>query len=130
MDMGYDEPPPRRRRARGGNPVVDFLTFRLMLTPILIQIFFWVGTISCVVTGIGAMAGSVGSRPALTSDEDDRPAAKAAAGSRATFSVFQFASGLGMLVFGPLFLRLLCEEGIILFKIHEELREQTDRARR
>ena len=32
-----------------------------MLTPILIQIFFWVGTISCVVTGIGTMAGT-GSR--------------------------------------------------------------------
>jgi len=137
MDLeDHDPPSPRRRRPASGSPVADFLTFRLMLTPVLIQIFFWVGTIACVGMGLMEMAGSVSSRPSATADaaDDDEPPAtkaksKAAATTRSTFNVYQFLYGLGALVFGPLFLRLLCEEAIILFKIHEELREQTDRAR-
>lgn len=132
----YDDPPPppRRRRSGSGSPVADFLTFRLMLTPFLIQLFFWVGTVGCVGAGLVQMAGSVGSRAAVTADaDDDEPPAKAKSkagtAARPTFNLLQFLAGAATLLFGPLFLRLVCEEAIILFKIHEELREQTDRAR-
>lgn len=132
MDLDDEPPPPRRRRATSSSPVADFLTFRLMLTPILIQIFFWVGTLACVGSGFYTMANSIGSPTASVPDDDERPpakGAKSAAATKSTFQLLPFVSGVGILVFGPLFLRLLCEEAIILFKIHEELREQTDRAR-
>ncbi len=134
-EVGEDDPPLVRRPHRvGSNPVVDFLTFRLMLTPLLIQLFFWIGTAGCVGMGLYQMVGSTSSRPALTADDDETPARPSnpkakAAETRTTFNAFQFFGGLATLVFGPLFLRLVCEEAIILFKIHEELREQTDRAR-
>jgi len=33
----------------------DFLTFRKMLTPIVIQILFWLGVVACILGGIGAI---------------------------------------------------------------------------
>lgn len=80
-----------------------------MLTPILIQVFFWIGTVACVIVGITwIIIGSFGR----------------------SFSIVVFLGGLGILVFGPLMLRLICKEAIIFFKIHTELREQTQLARR
>ena len=38
----------------------DFLAFRTMITPVIIQILFWVGVALCIIFGIGYM--SVGSR--------------------------------------------------------------------
>ena len=131
--LDFDDPPPQRRRRSGGsNPVFDFLTFRLMLTPFLIQLFFWIGTAGCLWAGFKAIVGSFDSRPVVAFDDDDRPLLRGerrVAETRRDFDPFRFVYGVGILVLGPLFLRLVCEEGIILFKIHEELREQTDRAR-
>jgi len=132
MDFDDDPPPPRRRRPADGNPVADFLTFRIMLTPFLIQLFFWVGTALCLWGGVKRVALSFEGRPVLTFEDDDRPflrGERRAAEARGDFDPFTFVTGVGMIVLGPLFLRLVCEEGIILFKIHQELREQTDRAR-
>ena len=39
----------------------DFLAFRKMLTPILIQVVFWVGVLACVIVGLTR----IGSQPLI-----------------------------------------------------------------
>jgi hypothetical protein len=48
---------------------------------------------------------------------------------RAGRDTWGVAVGLVMLIFGPLLIRILCELDIILFKIHDELKESNDRQR-
>lgn len=80
----------------------DFLAFRTMLTPILIQVIFWVGAGICVAVGLvyiayGATAQYGGSPNVL--------------------------KGLAILVLGPLTVRIYCEILIIFFRINETLTE-------
>ena len=65
----------------------EYLTFRKMITPVIIQVIFWIG-IACIVVGaLMTMASSV-------------------------------VTGLLILLFGPIALRVYCEILIVLFKIH------------
>ena len=41
------------KRGRKRSFLGDFLTFRVMVSPVLIQIGFWVGVLMCVGVGIG-----------------------------------------------------------------------------
>ncbi len=73
-----------------GKPTLnDFLTFRAMLTPVLIQVVFWIGIAIIVFSALGAI---VGGEP---------------------------MGGLGILVIGPLVWRFYCEVIIVLFKIND-----------
>jgi hypothetical protein len=108
-DPEDDNRRPMRRVAVSGSPLWDFLTFRLMITPIIIQIQFWGGVILCVGQALMLIRLSL-----------DLP------NGRDTWGV---ALGVAMLIFGPLVLRILCELDIILFKIHDELKETNDRQR-
>ena len=129
------EPIRRQRTRRSDSPFVDLLTFRSMITPILIQIVFWVGTAVCLFAGVRLAVGSfqtqedVGTRKWL-SDEDAEmrpPLGKSVkgfeSGGPTKFSMVPFASGMAVIVFGPLLLRVYCELAIIFFKIHDELKE-------
>ncbi len=71
--------------------IMDFLLFRRMLTPILIQILFWVGLILCIVTSIYNF---VHHSPLL---------------------------GLQALILGPILVRVFCEFLILFFRINETL---------
>lgn len=80
----------------------DFLSFRKMITPILIQIIFWIGVALCVIGGIvmiimGAIKpyGGVG-------------------------TVFL---GLAYIFIGPIVVRVYCEILIIFFRMNETLIE-------
>jgi len=80
----------------------DFLAFRTMLTPVLIQIIFWVGAGICILIGLmfilsGATAQYGGSANVL--------------------------KGLAILILGPLTVRIYCEILIIFFRINETLTE-------
>jgi hypothetical protein len=80
----------------------DFLTFRSMLTPILIQAMFWVGTVIAVVVGLGYLT----------------------KGAQAQYGGGPLVLwGLLILLFGPLLVRLYCEILIIFFRIHDSLTE-------
>jgi len=77
----------------------DFLAFRKMVTPVLIQVLFWLGTVSLIV------------------------------GSVAVMNRGNLLEGLIVLVGGVLWLRVGCEIVIILFKMHECLEDiRRDRA--
>lgn len=72
----------------------DFLSFRKMITPLFIQVIFWITVIIIVLSGLFTMA---------------------TGGSQGVFT------GLIMIVLGPLFARIYCELLIILFRIYDEL---------
>jgi NADH:ubiquinone oxidoreductase subunit 6 (subunit J) len=73
----------------------EYLSFRKMITPMLIQVFFWIGVVFVVIASLVMMF--KGGIPG-------------------------FLGGLVYLVLGPIFVRIYCELIIVLFKIFEELK--------
>ncbi len=69
----------------------EFLSFRKMITPLMIQVIFWLGVVVIVIAAIMAMVGG--------------------------FVLF----GLMYLLVGPLFWRIYCELLILLFRMYDEL---------
>jgi len=78
----------------------DFWSFRKMVTPVIIQILFWVGVIACVVSGIFMIA--LG---------------------RQYFGEGTVLKGVLLVIFGPLAVRIYCEILIVFFRINETLTE-------
>ncbi len=83
----------------------DFLAFRKMITPIAIQVIFWIGVVYCAIVGIVMIAAGI-------------------AGSRGGGAMV--LSGIASLILGPLFVRIWCELIIVLFRVHDRLGEIRD----
>jgi hypothetical protein len=83
----------------GPSGFVEFLTFRRMVTPIIIQVIFWIGIVVCVLVGLGQLAMSF------------------------RMGVLAIFAALATLVLGPLMVRVYCELLILLFRIHDTLQE-------
>ena len=82
------------------NETSDFLSFRKMVTPIIIQILFWLGVIIAIIFGIVSIVYGV-----VRSD------------------VPTLLYGLLGLILGPLVVRIYCEILILFFRINETLTE-------
>ena len=80
----------------------DFLAFRKMITPAVIQIFFWLGVVVCVIAGL-----------AILSNSEVLAAAS---------PVPPTLTAVLVLVVGPLIVRIYCELLMVLFRIYESLR--------
>ncbi len=80
----------------------EFLKFRKMITPAIIQVLFWVGVAVCVIAGLVTMAYSFDSYSG---------------------GVGVFLSGLLMLLLGPVIVRIYCELLILFFRMNENLTE-------
>ena len=81
----------------------DFLAFRTMVTPVIIQILFWIGAIVCLITGaIMVIYGATHLQ-----------------GGQGHY----LWKGLLLFVLGPLGVRVYCEILIIFFRINETLTE-------
>jgi hypothetical protein len=93
-----------------GNAFVDFLLFRRMLTPILIQVVFWIGVGYFALTGGATLVGTLLLR-----------------GIDLWTIVLAVLAALAQLILGPLLLRVGCEAILVLFRIHETLREIRDK---
>ena len=78
----------------------DFLRFKKMVTPIIIQILFWIGVISYVIVGIVEIAVGVTSH------------------SSGGTTVLK---GISWLVLGPIGVRIYCEILIVIFSINGTL---------
>jgi hypothetical protein len=104
------------RRKTGG--FVGFLTFRVMIAPVVIQILFWLGVIGCLVGG--AIQVIFGVVMLFTKDPS---------GSNLNLipALLGAGSGLGTMVFGPFVLRLYAEFAILLFRSYDVLTEIRDR---
>ena len=80
----------------------DFFAFRKMITPAVIQLFFWLGVIVCVIAGLGILFNG-----------DTLAAAS---------PVPPTLTAVLVLVVGPLIVRIYCELLMVLFRIYESLR--------
>ena len=69
----------------------DFLLFKRMLAPILIQVVFWLGVLYCLFTGINAMINQ------------------------------SFWRGLWIIVLGIITVRIACEILMLFFRIYTTL---------
>ena len=78
----------------------EFLSFRKMITPLLIQVIFWIGVGLCVIAGLIGIVRGAG--------------ADFGGGTLVL-------EGLLTLILGPLFVRIYCELLIVIFRIHEDL---------
>lgn len=78
----------------------DFIDFRRMVTPVIIQVFFWIGVVGSVVAGLTLIFGG---------------------GTAEMSQAEAIGAGLLTLVFGPLAIRLYAELLIVVFRINETL---------
>jgi hypothetical protein len=79
----------------------DFLAFRTMLTPLIIQGVFWLGVAICVLVGMLLIMLGVSGR----------------------FGTLEVLKGVLLLLLGPVAVRIYCEVLIIFFRINETLTE-------
>ena len=77
----------------------EYLTFRKMITPVIIQILFWLGLVVIVIGGIGSMFSAEGG----------------------------FWAGLLILVFGTIGWRIYCELIIVFFQMNKSLQDIRER---
>ena len=82
--------------------VSDFIKFRAMITPVIIQVLFWVGAVVSVLFGLGIMATSFG---------------------RYGSGGLQFLGGFFTMILGPVLVRISCELLILFFRMNENLTE-------
>lgn len=80
-----------------------FLTFRKMITPLVIEIIFWILVVLCVILGVIAIASGQGVNGAIT--------------------------GLVLIFLGPLFVRMYCELTILMFRVYDVLCEIRDKGK-
>jgi len=80
----------------------DYLSFRKMITPLVIKILFWIGVAVCVIAGLITVATSSG---------------------RYGSGAFGFLSGLLFIVLGPVVVRIYCELLILFFRMNDTLTE-------
>lgn len=83
----------------------DFMSFRRMVTPVIIQVFFWIGAVGAVIAGLTLI---------ISGGTAEMSEAEAVAG------------GVLTLIFGPLAARLYAELLIVVFRINETLTDISD----
>jgi hypothetical protein len=84
----------------------DFLAFRRMVAPVIIQVLFWIGTALCIIAGLVAIGGA--------------ELLSARGGPSAPLAVL---GGIAYLILGPLVVRIYCEILIVVFRMNETLTE-------
>ncbi len=78
----------------------EFLAFRRMVTPTVIQVIFWIGVVLCVLSALGNLY--LGLRG---------------------MGIFYILFALFTIILGPLLVRVWCELTILLFRIYDTLQE-------
>lgn len=76
----------------------DFWNFKKMITPIIIQVLFWLGVLGCIIGGIVQIVSGI---------EYPDPG--------------MIFAGIAWLILGPIVVRIYCELLIILFSINDTL---------
>jgi uncharacterized membrane protein len=78
----------------------DFWAFRSMVTPVIIEVLFWVGVIVCIIAGLVMIVMGI----KLPGDQ-------------------MVLKGVLLAILGPLGVRVYCEILIVFFRINETLTE-------
>ncbi|HNQ77573.1 MAG TPA: DUF4282 domain-containing protein [Acidobacteriota bacterium] len=90
----------------------DFLSFRKMITPIVIQVIFWLGVVGCLITGLISMFG--GAFVLIKGD---------GFGGGRFAGLFPIIIGILWMVVGPIIVRIYCEILILFFRMNDTLTE-------
>jgi len=90
-----------KRGGYGGGKGVDFLKFRLFITPVFVQILFWIEVVLFLAAGIAIMS---------ISFDYGGP------------SDWQIVTGVFLILLGPVFARVWCERLAVQFRSYEELK--------
>lgn len=86
----------------------DYLLFRKMITPVIIQVIFWIGIVLVVLAGLGSIGAGIFAKYG---------------GSQMIFS------GMLLLLLGPIAVRVYCEVVAVVFSINETLVDIRDELR-
>ena len=115
-----------RHHPRGSSWFKDVILFRRMITPIVVQVLFWLAIGFCLLLGLSMIAEDLSS-----SHGDDtwspraRPASKPNAFSEFLISVdvalYKIRWYMLYFIVAPLLIRVTAEEVIVLFQIHGSL---------
>jgi hypothetical protein len=81
----------------------DFVFFRKMITPVIVQILFWIGVIVVVLTGLVTLIAGI-----------------------FKLSFYWFLTGILWIILGPLVLRIYAEVTLLVFRIYDRLGEIHD----
>ena len=104
-------------------PTLDFISFRRMVTPLIIQIIFWIGVAVVVIYGfstvIEGVNGGAAGRAMSQMQGLGSPFAPPPGTSHADAG--EIFAGLLMIFLGPVCWRVYCELLIVIFRIHSEL---------
>ncbi len=73
----------------------DFFSFRRMITPVIIQVVFWIGVVLCIILGIITIANGM--------------------------FVEERIGGIVLLFLGPVVVRMYCEFFIVAFRINDNI---------
>ena len=99
----------------------DFLNFRRMITPAIIQILFWIGLAVSILSGIGTLIFSFIAAGTANS--------QGAAGVGVLLVFAGLIGGILQAAFGVLLTRIWCELIILSFRIYDTLGEIRDGGR-
>lgn len=80
----------------------DFLKFKKMVTPIIIQILFWIGVVGSIIVGLISIVGGANARYGGGG---------------------MVIAGLMWILLGPIVTRVYCELLIVIFSINDTLTE-------
>ena len=83
----------------------DFLKFRKMVTPVIIQILFWLGVAVCIVLGLISIVRGVNANHG---------------------GGLMVLAGYMWIFLGPIVVRIYCELLIVIFSIHDRLGQLKD----
>ncbi len=86
----------------------DYLLFRKMITPMIIQVIFWIGIVAVILAGLGTIGSGIFTKYG---------------GGQMIFT------GLMLLLLGPIAVRLYCEVIAVVFSINETLVDIRDELR-
>jgi hypothetical protein len=82
---------------------MEYLKFRKMITPVVIQVLFWIGLVACVISALVYFGKGTGE---------------------------SVLAGIVTLLLGPLVVRIYCELLIVLFRMRDLLESIRDNTRK
>jgi predicted Zn finger-like uncharacterized protein len=103
-DEDDDRPIRSYRRGAGDTGLTEYLTFRKFLTPVVIQLLFWLLSGLTVVAGVGLAVGVGRGVPAMP------------------------VQGILLVLLGPLLIRIYCELLILSFRLYDVFQDMSKAA--
>jgi hypothetical protein len=100
---------------------VDFLRFRVMVAPVVIQVLFWIGAVVSVIAGILTFVAASAMSQMFDGMGGDLGLRTGPFWESPGFTLR--LAGIAYIIIGPLLLRVYAELLLVLFRIYDTLRD-------